>query len=93
VRDYNFNWSPRCLTKSVLNTPTRNSLPGCTVDDKIDVFEDWMNGWLQRHAHALPDERYVFRLDAAFAALMLSRRHIHLDNRPEAWRQDRVGGK
>jgi hypothetical protein len=45
-------------------------LPGCAVDDKIDVFEDWMNGWLLRHAHALADEKYVFRKDAGFAVLM-----------------------
>jgi hypothetical protein len=46
--------------------------PGCTVDDKIDVFEDWMNGWLLRHAHALSDEKYAFRKDAGFAVLMLT---------------------
>jgi len=45
---------------------------GCAVDDKIDVFEDWMDGWLLRHAHALTDEVYVFRKDAGFAVLMLT---------------------
>ena len=40
---------------------------GCTVDDKIDVFEDWMNGWLLLHAYALPDEAYKLRADAGFA--------------------------
>lgn len=44
---------------------------GCVVEDKVDVFEDWMNGWLLRHAHALLDAKYVHRTDAAFAALML----------------------
>jgi len=46
---------------------------GCPVDDKIDVFEDWMNGWLLLHAHALFDEAYRFRKDAGFAILMLTR--------------------
>ena len=46
--------------------------PEGTVNDKIDVFEDWMNGWLLRHAHALSDEKYVFRSDAGFAVLMLT---------------------
>lgn len=40
------------------------------MEDKIDVFEDWMNGWLLRHAHALPDEKYVFRQEADFAILI-----------------------
>jgi hypothetical protein len=42
------------------------------VEDKIDVFEDWMNRWLLRHAHALCDDRYLFRNEAGFAALMLA---------------------
>ncbi len=46
--------------------------PGCTVEDKIDVFEDWMNGWLLRHAHALSDEKYIYRKEAGFAVLMLT---------------------
>ena len=45
--------------------------PGCTIDDKIDVFEDWMNGWTLRHAHALADAKYVFHKDAGFAVLAL----------------------
>jgi hypothetical protein len=46
--------------------------PGCTIEDKIDVFADWMNGWLLRHAHGLCDERYIFRKEASFAVLMLA---------------------
>lgn len=46
--------------------------PHCTVEDKIDVFEDWMNGWLLQHAHALCDDRYLFRNEAGFAVLMLA---------------------
>ena len=46
--------------------------PGCTVDDKIDVFEDGMDGWLLRHALALTDEKYNFRKDSGFAVLMLT---------------------
>ena len=46
--------------------------PGCTLEDKIDVFEDWMNGWLLLHAHALFDKAYRFRKDASFAILMLT---------------------
>ncbi len=46
--------------------------PGCTVDDKIDVFEDWMNGWLLRHAHALSDEKYILCKHSGFAVLMLT---------------------
>jgi hypothetical protein len=46
--------------------------PGCAIDDKIDVFEDWMNGWLLRHAHALADQKYAFRKDAGFAILTLA---------------------
>jgi hypothetical protein len=46
--------------------------PGCTLEDKIDVFEDWMTGWLLRHADALCDDRYVFRKDAGFAVLMIA---------------------
>jgi hypothetical protein len=45
--------------------------PGCTLEDKIDVFEDQMSGWLLRHAHALLDEKYVSRKDAGFAVLTL----------------------
>jgi hypothetical protein len=45
---------------------------GCTVEDKIDVFEDWMNGWLLRHAWALCDSRYVYVKDAGFVVLMLA---------------------
>jgi len=45
---------------------------GCTLEDKIDVFEDWMTGWLLRHAHALCDDAYVFRKDAGFAVLMIA---------------------
>jgi hypothetical protein len=45
---------------------------GCPVEDKVDVFEDWMNGWLLLHAHALFDEAYRFRKDAGFAILMLT---------------------
>ena len=45
---------------------------GCPVDDKIDVFEDWMNGWLLLHAYALSDEAYKLRTDAGFAILMLT---------------------
>ena len=44
----------------------------CPVDDKIDVFEDWMNGWLLVHAYALSDEAYKLRTDAGFAILMLT---------------------
>jgi hypothetical protein len=46
--------------------------PGCAVNDKIDVFEDWMSGWLLRHAHALSDDKYVFCKEAGFAVLMLT---------------------
>ena len=46
--------------------------PGCTLEDKIDVFEDWMTGWLLRHAHALCDDGYVFRKDAGFAVLTIA---------------------
>ncbi|MGA3023205.1 MAG: hypothetical protein ABSF98_00410 [Bryobacteraceae bacterium] len=42
------------------------------MEDKIDVFEDWMNGWLLRHAQALCDDKYVFRNEAGFAILMLA---------------------
>ena len=45
--------------------------PGCAMEDKIEVFEDQMSGWLLRHAHALLDEKYVFRKDAGFAVLTL----------------------
>jgi len=45
---------------------------GCPVDDKIDVFEDWMNGWLLLHAYALSDGAYKLRTDAGFAILMLT---------------------
>jgi len=45
--------------------------PGCTLEDKIDVFEDRMNGWLLQHANALLDEKYTRRKDAGFAVLTL----------------------
>jgi len=31
-----------------------------------------MTGWLLRHAHALCDDKYVFRRDAGFAVLMIA---------------------
>jgi hypothetical protein len=46
--------------------------PGCALEDKIDMFEDQMSGWLLRHAHALLDEKYVSRKDAGFAVLTLA---------------------
>lgn len=45
--------------------------PGCSLEDKIDVFEDRMNGWLLQHAYALLDEKYTRRKDAGFAVLTL----------------------
>lgn len=45
--------------------------PGCSLGDKIDVFEDRMNGWLLQHAYALLDEKYTRRKDAGFAVLTL----------------------
>jgi hypothetical protein len=45
--------------------------PGCGIDPKVDVFEDWMNGWVLRHAHALCAGNYVFQKDAGFAILTL----------------------
>jgi hypothetical protein len=64
---------PPCITNLISPKYLATKLiPGCTVDDKIDVFEDWMNGWLLRHAHALCDDKYVFRKDAGFVVLMLT---------------------
>jgi hypothetical protein len=45
--------------------------PGCTLEDKIDVFEDRMNNWHLQHAYALLDEKYTRRKDAGFAVLTL----------------------
>lgn len=44
---------------------------GCGVDPKIDVFEDWMTGWVLNHAQALCAGNYVFGKDAGFAILTL----------------------
>ena len=51
---------------------TSDKLPvGCGAEPKIDVFEDWMTGWVLRHAHALCAANYNFRQDAGFAILTL----------------------
>ncbi|MGH9491993.1 MAG: hypothetical protein ACRD2K_00700 [Terriglobales bacterium] len=57
------------------------------IEDKIDVFEDWMNGWTLRHAHPLCDSKYVFRDDAGFAVLTIATSyfepiHSYLTGRP-----------
>jgi hypothetical protein len=45
---------------------------GCTVDDKIDVFEDQMSGRLLIHAWAMCAQEYLYAKDAGFAVLTLT---------------------
>ena len=42
-----------------------------TIDEKINVFEDQMRGWVLNHAHALASDQYSFKDHAGFAILML----------------------
>jgi len=46
-----------------------SKLSGATLDDKIDVFKDRMEGWFLRHAAALSSADYADRGNAGFAAL------------------------
>jgi hypothetical protein len=41
------------------------------IEDKIDVFEDQMKGWMLLHAKALCSEQYHFRHQAGFAVLTI----------------------
>jgi hypothetical protein len=45
---------------------------GCFLNDKIDVFEDWMNGWMLSHAHALCAPQYILNGESGFAVLTLT---------------------
>src|SRR5262245_37581457 len=41
------------------------------IEDKIDVFEDQMRGWMLLHAKGLCSEQYTFRHQAGFAVLTI----------------------
>lgn len=48
-----------------------SKLAGGKIEDKIDVFEDQMNGWLLAHAHALASSSYPSTQHTGFAILTL----------------------
>jgi hypothetical protein len=48
-----------------VNTPLK------TIEDKINVFEDQIRGWVLNHAQALASGDYNFQEHAGFAILML----------------------
>lgn len=57
-------WS---ISPKFLNT----KLASGRIEDKIDVFEDQIDGWLLNHARGLCSEQYVFREHSGFAVLTL----------------------
>lgn len=63
---------PAQVTKISSKFTSDKLAPRCTIEDKIDVFEDWMNGWLLNHASALLDQKYNFRSEASFVVLMIA---------------------
>ncbi len=42
------------------------------IEDKIDVFEDQIDGWILNHARGLCSEQYMFRNHSGFAILTLA---------------------
>lgn len=49
----------------------KSKLASGSLEDKIDVFEDQMNGWLLAHAHSLASPAYPTSQHAGFAILNL----------------------
>lgn len=57
-------WS---ISPKFLNT----KLAGGHIEDKIEVFQDQVDGWILNHARALCSEQYTFRAHSGFAVLTL----------------------
>jgi hypothetical protein len=51
---------------------SNSKLVGGKIEDKIDVFEDQIDGWMLCHARALCSDQYVFRGQAGIAVLTIS---------------------
>jgi len=45
---------------------------GALIGDKVDVFEDGMNGWMLVRARALCDNQYVNARESGFAVLTIA---------------------